>query len=357
MPPLVSFVSRRLAFIVVTLFLSTIILYGVICTIPPKTRAMLYFPKNPGKKFNVNSTDIILNDIIARNGLNDPFPLQYVRWMGNLVRGDWGWSPTAGEEVLPALLRLTPATAELTLYSVLVFIPLGIISGVLTSVHANRPPDHLFRMTAFIATSLPPFVLGIVLMAIFYVSLHWFPPGRLDDTLRLFVMTDGFTKYTGLITIDALLNGRLDIFMNALRHLALPVITLSAFHWATLARITRVVINEEKQKEYIVAARARGISDHRIVWHHALRNALVPAINSSLLSAASLITGVIIVESIFSFPGVSRFMQNSLIITPDVPAALGFSIYTIVVVLLYMMALDFLQALADPRHREAVFHP
>jgi peptide/nickel transport system permease protein len=356
MPPIASFLFRRLAFVVVTIFLSTLLLYGVICTIPPQARAMLYFSKNPGKNFNENNRAKILDDIIIRNGLNDPFPLQYIRWLGDLVRGDWGWSPTAGEEVLPALLRLIPATAELTLYSVLVFIPLGIISGVLASVHANHPPDHIFRLTAFIASSLPPFVLGIVLLALFYVSIHWFPPGRLDDSLRLFVLGDGFIKYTGLITIDGLLNGRLDIFSNALRHLALPVITLSAVHWSTLARITRVVMTEERQKEYIIAARARGIPDQRVIWRHALRNALVPAINSSLLSAASLITGVLIVESIFSFPGVSRFMRNSLIITPDVPAALGFSIFTIIVVLLYMIALDILQALADPRHREGTIH-
>ncbi|MCL4562177.1 MAG: ABC transporter permease [Chloroflexi bacterium] len=352
MPSLPAFLFRRFIYILVTLLLSTIVLYGVVATFPPETRAMLYFPKNPGKNFNPNSEAVIINDIIQRYRLNDPFPVQYVRWLGNLLRGDWGWSATANAEVLPSLLRLTPATAELTFYSVLLFIPLGILGGVIAGMHSGRLPDHGFRLAAFLATSIPPFILAILLMAFFYVGVHWFPPGRLTDSLRWFVNSDQFTQYTGFITIDGLLNGRVDITLDAFRHLVLPVITLSAYHWATLGRITRATMIDELGKDYITAALARGASYRRATWYHALRNAVVPALNSSLLSAASLVTGVYIVETIFAFPGISRFIVGALSIVPDVPAALGFSVYTIILTLLFMTALDLLQALADPRHRE-----
>ncbi len=131
-------------------------------------------------------------------------------------------------------------------------------------------------------------------MATFYVALYWFPVGRLSDTTRMFVLSPGFHLYTGLITLDGLLNGRPGISLEALRHLVLPVVTLAGFHWATLSRITRSVMVEELGKGYVLAARARGLPDRQVVWRHAFRNALLPALNSCALSAAALLTGVFI---------------------------------------------------------------
>lgn len=354
MPAITSFLLRRLLFLFTTLIFTTFLLYGIFSTFPVDERAMLYFPQNPGTHFNDKSSNVILNDIIKRHGLNDPFPVQYFRWVGNLLRGEWGWSQTAQAGVLDSLIRLTPATAELTLYSLLLFIPLGILGGVIAASRQNQPVDKFIRLNAFLATSLPPFILAILLMAVFYVSLRWFPPGRLSDSLNLVVRDKTFSPYTGFLTIDGLLNGRPDISLDALRHLILPVITLSAFHWSTLTRVTRVMMQEELKKDYIMAAHARGIPESRIIWKHALPNTLAPALNTSMLSAASLITGVVVVESIFAFPGISTFMRNSLAGTPDVPAALGFSVYIIVMVLVLMSLLDVVQALADPRYRLGV---
>jgi peptide/nickel transport system permease protein len=351
MASLPVFLLRRIIYILVTLLLVTVVLYAVVDTFPPEARAMLYFPKNPGSKFNPNSTAIIINDIIQRYGLNDPFPVQYVRWLGHLVQGDWGWSASSTEDVLPALLQRTPATAELTMYSVLFFIPMGILGGVIAGMRPGRRVDNTFRLVAFVATSIPPFILAILLIAFFYVGLHWFAPERLSDSLRMVVDGGQFTQYTGFLTIDGLLNGRIDVTLDALRHLAMPVITLSAFHWATLGRITRSVMIDELGKDYVTAALARGVSYRRAAWYHALRNAILPALNSSMLSAASLITGVYIVETIFYLPGISRLIVGALSTTPDLPAALGYCIYTVILVLLFMMVLDLLQALVDPRYR------
>ncbi|MBN1977091.1 MAG: ABC transporter permease [Anaerolineae bacterium] len=248
----------------------------------------------------------------------------------------------------------TPATVELTLYSVLLLVPLGLASGVVAGWRTGRPVDHGFRLIAFIGTSIPPFVLGLMLLGIFYVGLHWFPPGRIDISDSFVVTSPTFNHVTGLLTVDGLLNGRLDISLNAFRHLVLPAITLSLAHWATLGRVTRAAIIEERTKEYITAARGRGLPKQTVVWRHALRNAMIPGLNSTALSAAALIMGVFVVEIVFGFPGISELATLSWAYTPDAAAAMGFAVYSVLLVLPLMFVLDIIQGVVDPRIREGI---
>ena len=201
---------------------------------------------------------------------------------------------------------------------------------------------------------MPTFILALFLISIFYAGLKWFPPGRLSTTINLAVQADTFHQITGLVTIDGLLNGRVDVTLDALRHLVLPVLTLSLFHWATLQRITRAAMLDELNKEYLLAVKARGITHHRAVWHHALRNVFAPVLTSSMLSAASLITGVFVVEIIYNYPGVSYVITRGIGTIPDAPAAVGFAVYSILVVLFLMFVLDVIQAWLDPRYREGI---
>jgi peptide/nickel transport system permease protein len=254
------------------------------------------------------------------------------------------------QDVLQALLDRTPATAELTLYSLLLLIPLGLVNGVMAGWKQGSLADRGFRLVAYVATSIPPFILGLVLLSIFYVGLHWFPPGRLGTASSIDART--LKTFTGLLTIDSLLNGRPDISLEALRHLALPVITLSLIHWATLGRVTRAAMIEELNKDYIVAARSRGLSPRSITWRHAFLNAAPPALTSTALSAASLVTGVFVVEVVFAFPGVSKLIVRTMSVTPDAPMAMGFAVYSVLVVLLMMLILDILQVIVSPWVRE-----
>ena len=353
MPPLLRHLINRILSIPITLFIITAALYAVVMLTPAETRATLYMPRNTSPRMTEEQYQKLLDQMIERYHLNDPYPVQYFYWIGNLVQGNWGYSETLQEDVLTAILRRTPATAELTLYSILVFIPLGLISGVIAGSRQNQLADHPFRLTAFIATSLPPFILGLVLMAVFYVDLHWFAPGRSSSAVSVVVNAEQFRQFTGLLTIDGLLNRRPDVSLDALRHLVMPVFTLAIAHWATLGRVTRATMIEELKKEYVVAAKARGIPEHKIIWRHALRNAIAPALTSSLLSAASLLTGVFVVEIIFNFHGVSVVAVRSMAFIPDAPAALGFAIYSVIVVLIMMGILDLIQSGLDPRIREA----
>jgi ABC-type dipeptide/oligopeptide/nickel transport system permease component len=351
MPPILSFIISRIMATLLTLIVITMVLYGFVMLTPPETRATLYMP-NTNRFLTDEQYERLIELIIVRRHLRDPYPIQYAIWASELVQGRWGYSPALNEDVLPVMLRRSPVTAELTLYSLLVFIPLGLISGMTAGSRKGRGADHRFRLAAFIAGAMPPFILALLLLSVFYVGLHWFPPERLGIQNGLLVKSAEFRSYTGLLTLDGLLNGRLDISLDALRHLVLPVLTLSLVHWATLGRVTRAVSIEELEKEYILAGKARGISNQALVWKHAFRNTLAPSLTSSALSAAALFTGVFVVEVIFNFKGISEIAVSSINQTPDAPAVLGFAIYCVLVVLAIMLVLDILQAFIDPRIRE-----
>lgn len=351
MPPFFRFLIRRLIAIPITLFIVTVALFAILMLAPPEVRAAPYLPDRLPPHVD---PEVVIQRIIRTRGLGDPFPVQYARWLGTLVRGDWGYSPVLNGPILEALLVRTPVTAELALYASLLFIPLGLISGGIAAARPDRPSDTAFRFVAFLGTSVPPFVLGLWLLAIFYVALHWFPPMRLSILQSQIVQSSDFTTFTGLMTIDGLLNRRPDITLDALRHLVLPVVTLAFSHWATLGRLTRASMVEESGRPYITAARARGIPARAVVWRHAFRNAMVPALNSTALSAASLVTGVFVVEVVFAFHGISELITNALTGNPDVYLAVGFAVFSVVLVLPIMLILDIVQAIVDPRIREGV---
>ena len=342
----------RLFSILVTLFIVTALLYATVMFTPAETRATLYMPRNFSPRMTEEQLAKMIDRIIEKHHLNDPYPVQYYYWISSLLRGTWGYSPTLQEDVLSAIVKRAPVTAELTLYSILAFIPLGLISGVIAGSRRNKAADHGFRFSAYVATSLPPFILALILMAFFYVELYWFAPGRMSSTFGSVINSEDFRQVTGLLTLDGLINGRPDITLDALRHLVMPVFTLSIVHWATLGRVTRATMIDELSQDYVIAARARGIPEKRITWRHTLRNALAPAFTSSLLSATSLLTGVFIVEILYNFHGVSDIAVRSMTDTPDAPAALGFAIYSVVVVLILMAVLDLIQVSLDPRLRE-----
>ena len=354
MPPLLQFVIRRFLVVPVSLIVITMVLYGGVMLTPPEARAQLYFPERMNQNLSDEQLEKFTDAIIKRYHLRDPYLVQYGYWVVSLFDGTWGFSQSLNAPVLPSLITRTPVTLELTVYSLLLLIPLGLISGVLAGWRRFGAFDKIFRSSAFLGTSTPMFILAMVLISIFYINLGWFAPGRLSLATTLELSEGSFSKYTGLLTIDSLLNGRPDIFIDAWRHLAMPVFTLSLYHWATLGRVTRATMILEKDKEYIISARARGVSERRVIWHHAFFNMLSPSLTSMTLSAATIITGVFVSEIIFDFDGVSYVIVKAMSGIPDAPAALGFAVYSVIMILLLMFILDVLQAVFDPRVREGV---
>lgn len=353
MPPFLQFLIRRIFAMFVSLVVITMVLYAGVMLTPPEARARLYVP--PGKTGDHTATEAFINSLIRQYHLDEPYLVQYGYWARSLITGEWGYSPTLRGDVLSELLRRTPATLELSLYSLLLLIPLGLASGLVAGWRPNRWFDGFFRGTAFFGTSMPPFILSMILISVFYINLGWLAPGRIDVTTDLLMTRIGFVDYTGFLTIDSLLNGRPDIFLIALKHLAMPVFTLSIFHWATLGRITRATVIGQRNKEYIIAARARGVNERTLLWRHALRAILAPSLTAMALSAASVVTSIFVVEIIFGLTGVSQVIVISMSSTPDAPAALGFAVYSVLMVIGLMFLLDTIQAVLDPRVRDEVF--
>jgi peptide/nickel transport system permease protein len=351
MPPFLQFLIRRIFAMFVSLVVITMVLYAGMMLTPPEARARIYLPPGKGGE---RATEAFINTLIKKYHLDEPYLVQYGYWAKSLVTGEWGYSPTLRGEVLPELLRRTPATLELSIYSLLLLIPLGLANGMVAGWRQNGWFDGLFRGIAFWGTSMPPFILSMFLIAVFYVQLGWFAPSRMDVTTDLLMTKIGFVDYTGFLTLDSLLNGRMDILLVALRHLVMPVFTLSLFHWATLGRVTRSTVIGQRNKEYIIAARARGVNEKNLLWKHALRAILAPSLTTMALSAASVVTSIFVVEIIFGLTGVSSVIVESMQNSPDAPAALGFAVYSVLMVVGLMFILDVAQAILDPRVRDEV---
>jgi peptide/nickel transport system permease protein len=354
MPPFIRFLLRRLLAIPITLLIVTAVLYAFIMITPPQDRASMYLPSRIDR-MTAAQIQRLTNEIIANHHLAEPFPIQYGYWIGSLLRGEWGYSPLMQADVLDSIRARSPVTIELTLWTLLFILPTGIISGLRASEHRDAWQDHLFRFSSFTVSSIPPFVLGLMLMGVFYVTLQWFPPERLSTTYSAIFKSTEFHAYTGMATVDGLLNGRLDLTLDALRHLVLPVISLGALHWATLGRVARISALEEYPKEYILAAKAHGLPRRSRVWKHVLRNILSPSLTSTALTAASLFTGVIVIERTFNFKGISE-LAVSLSAIPDTSAVMGFSVYSVLVVLGMMLVMDLIQVIFDPRVQMGLIH-
>lgn len=347
--PFAKFIAQRLFIAVITFLIITAVLYAFTLAVPVEQRVVPYLPS-----IRSDDPEVIqgfIDRTIEQYGLDDPFPVQYVRWLGNLLQGDWGYSPILNTDVLAAIAVRSPGTIELTLYSLLLYIPAGLVVGALAAWRQGRFFDRLTQLGSFVFASIPPFVLGLALIAICYVQLGLFDLSRIGYAEKAIIQGDTFWSLTGLITIDGLLNFRPDISWQAIRHLVLPVVSLAMLHFATLSLVTRSSVAEELQKEYVLLAKSVGVRDRRILFGYALRGALLPALTHTALTAAQVVTGVYVVEAIFNWHGVSELLTQSLGGIPDVPLALGFSVYSVIVVLCIMFILDVIQGLVDPRVR------
>ncbi|THF56498.1 ABC transporter permease [Mesorhizobium composti] len=286
--------------------------------------------------------------MIEQYGLNDPFYVQYGRWIGNILTGNLGWSETARQPVAHALASLLPATMELVL---LAFIPsflLAVFLGSRAGIHLNRWPDHIIRIFTILGWSFPVYVFGLLMLLVFYSALDWFPPGRLSQWAQAVVRSPDFTRYTGANTVDALLNGNLAIFFDSLRHLAAPVITLTYVNIANMTRIMRTSMLETLRQDYVRTARAKGMPRRVVELHHARRNALLPVVTIAGMELATMMGGVVITETIFDYTGLGQFAAKTAA-NLDFPAVLGFGLYFAVVLVVMNLIVDLIYPLLDPR--------
>jgi peptide/nickel transport system permease protein len=276
--------------------------------------------------------------------LDEPFYVQFVLYLSDLVQGDLGYSFFTGQPVKSDLSIRFPATFELIFYGMLLAILLAVPLGITSAVQRGKPIDHFARVFSVLGVSVPVFWIGLVLLTIFYRKLEWLP----GPTGRLPIGMDEPGKITGLYTIDALLRGQWNTAWEAARALVLPVVTIGVTAMAPIARMTRSTMIDALDSDYVRTARSLGIPKRVIVMHHALKNAILPVLTLIAAVFGFLIGGEVLVEIIFSWNGLGLYSYNA-ILNSDFPAIQGFILLVTAIYIFIYLAVDVITALIDPR--------
>ena len=279
-------------------------------------------------------------------GLNLPLWEQFAIYVRKVLQGEFGTSVLTSRPVLEDIRRAFPATLELATAGIVIGAGLGIPLGVWAAVRQGGVADHAVRVMGLIGYSVPIFWLGLMALLLFYARLGWVAgPGRIDVAYEFTL-----TPVTGLLLWDTARAGQWDAFRNALSHLVLPAALLGYFSMAYISRMTRSFMLGELSQEYVVAARAKGLSEARIIWRHALRNAAVPLVTVVALSYAHLLEGSVLTETVFAWPGLGLYITNSLQ-NADMNAVLGGTVVVGTVFIGLNLLSDLLYRLLDPRTR------
>jgi peptide/nickel transport system permease protein len=338
--PLVRFVVRRLAALVALSIGITLVAFVLTHLVP-------------GDPIRANLGQIAQSDpqVVAafrqHYGLDKPLPVQYLKYLENLVQGDLGESEQTHNPVRHDLATFIPATAELALSSMAIAVVVGVGLGILAAVRRNRLTDHLLRFVSLGGISVPTFWLALICLYVFFFKLNWVPGGgRLDPGVF------PPPHVTGLYTFDALVAGQWATLGDALRHLALPAFVLALFNIGLLTRYTRSAVLEVIEEEYVQGARARGLPERTVVLRHALRAAMTSLITVIGLAFANVMTGSVLVEDIFAWPGIGQYAYQSATAL-DLPAIMGVSLFVAIVYIAVNFVVDILYGVIDPRIRVA----
>jgi dipeptide transport system permease protein len=338
-----SYIIRRLLLLIPVLFGVTMFIFGITMFFSPVQRVSLYV-------HDVRQLQDI-GTIIHQYGLDRPVWEQYGTWLGQVLRGNLGWSEVVSMPVGQAIWHYLPTTVELAMFATPIIILMGIFLGTTAAAHKDKPLDHGTRVVAILGWSMPTFWLGLILLMVFYGYFSGLlPPGRLSTQMQLLVDSAAFTRYTHINTIDAILNLNGPVLLDALRHLVLPVITISIVNIAFIMRLMRSSMLESLGKGYILTARAKGLAERIVVNKHARRNALIPVITVSGYLFAALASGAVITESIFSYKGIGWWAWQSAVHL-DIASVLGFALFTATLFVLINLVVDILYTRVDPRVR------
>lgn len=286
----------------------------------------------------------------AELGLDQPLWRQYLRYVSDLARGDFGTSLRTGQPVLTEIATRIGATLELTTWAVFFVVLIGVPLGVLSAVRQNSLLDNLTRASAVAGVAIPSFMLAIILQIVFFGVLQWLPlQGRIDPIVSI---ESPITPITHLFLIDAILTGNFAGFLSALSHLVLPLLTLTILLLASIVRITRNMMVEVLKEDYIRTAFAYGAPPASIYYRHALKATLIPMLTVIGMTYGNLLGGAVVVEFIFDWPGLGGFLVFS-IIDNDFPAVIGTTLILAAIYLTVNLIVDLSYAIVDPRLRSA----
>lgn len=329
------YVIKRILTVVPVLLGVSILVFGFIRLIPGDPATVM---------LGERATPENVAQVRAQLGLDKPIYQQYLIFLGNALRGDLGTSVLRQEPVTEEIVRRFPATIELTLGAILVALCVGIPAGMISAIRRNSWFDTFSMLFALTGVSMPIFWLGLMMSFFFAVVLHLLPTGgRLDASTN-------FDPITNFLLLDSLLRGNPAVFFEAIRHLILPSIALGTIPMAIIARMTRSAMLEVLGQDYIRTAHAKGLKERVVVIRHALRNALLPVITVIGLQTGILLSGAILTETVFSWPGIGRWLVDA-IYARDYPIVQGVTLFIAIIFVAVNLTVDVLYSFVDPRIR------
>jgi peptide/nickel transport system permease protein len=333
---ILSYFLKRLVYLIPVLIGVTLLVFIISHAIPGDPARMM-----AGQKASREAVENLRHSL----GLDRPLPVQYLHYMLGLFQGDLGVSIRNQRPVIEDLKDFFPATLELTIISMISCISVGLVLGIVSAVRRNHPIDHFSRVFSVFGVSTPVFWLGLMLLLLFYRNLGWLPgSGRLD------IGFDPPASVTGLYLIDSLLEGSWAKFSNVLLHLILPAFCLSYVYLAIITRIVRSSMIAVLGQDFITTARANGIAEIRIILKHCLKNSLIPTVTITGLSIGELLGGAILTETIFDWPGMGKYVVDSVNFL-DFPAIMGFTLVVAFVYVMVNLFVDVLYAFLNPQIR------
>lgn len=329
------------AYIVKRLLYLVFVLWGVGVTTFLISHAL---PADPAAAaLGPNAREAQIQEFRQRKGLDQPLAVQYARYTSDLLRGDLGQSLRTNRDIGADLRDFFPATLELTLLAIVFAVVFGLPLGVVAALTQNRWPDLLVRTLALLGGAVPVYWLAILLLNLLHGQLGWLPgPGRLDAYLL------APKPVTGFLLIDSLIAGDYEVLRDGLIHLILPALVLGAFSAALLTRMSRSAMLEVLGQDYVRTARAKGLARPRVVLKHAMRNAALPILTVAGSLLGSLLTGAVLTETIFSWPGIGRYATDSAL-SLDFPAVMGVTLVAGLTYSVINLLVDLLYAVFDPR--------
>ena len=333
-----AFIFRRVALIVPTFFGVTLLAFALIRLIPGDPVENLSGERGMDPERRLR--------LLHQFGLDQPLTTQYFDYIGNVLRGDLGTSLTTHEPVLTEFLTLFPATFELAFFALIFAVCVGLPAGILAAIKRNTVADYAVMGVSLTGYSMPIFWWALLLILLFSVQLGWTPVSG-----RIAVQFD-VPATTGFMLIDSLKSGDPGAFRSALSHLILPTIALGTIPLAVIARMTRSSMLEVLREDYVRTARAKGLPQLQVVMVHALRNALIPVITVIGLQVGLLLSGAILTETIFSWPGIGNWLIHG-VQSRDYPVVQGGILLIATIVISVNLIVDLLYGVINPRIRHA----
>jgi peptide/nickel transport system permease protein len=328
------YIAKRLLAMVPVLFGITLMTFVISHVVPADPVAFV-----AGEKARAEQ----IEQLRRQFGLDQPLPVQYLRYIGGLLQGDLGRSLLSRRRVIEDLAQYVPATVELALAAMTLIVLVGVPLGVLSAVRQDSWLDHSARTLTMVGVSLPVFWLGLLLQLLFYRVL-----GLLPIATRLSDLMIPPPRVTGLYTVDALLAGQLDLLVDAARHLVLPAVTLCLGSVATVSRQVRAAMLDVLRQPYIRTARGKGLYGSAVVTRHALRNALIPTVTIVALQAGALLSGAVLTETVFSWPGLGLYALRS-VLALDYQPVMSIALLVALTYTLVNLAADIVYVVIDPR--------